>query len=107
MRVYVAGPYSKGDTILNVRKAIEAAERLAAAGHTPYIPHLTMLWHLLRPHGDLFWRGYDLEWLRCCDAVLRLPGESVGADGEVHMAKVCGIPVYESVAELPMNVAPR
>ena len=40
MRVYIAGAYSKGDVALNVREAIEMADKLVKLGHIPYIPHL-------------------------------------------------------------------
>jgi hypothetical protein len=45
----------------------------------------------------------DFEWLKCCDAVLRLPGESTGADREVALAKELGIPVYYSIADIPIT----
>jgi hypothetical protein len=37
--------------------------------------------------------------------VLRLPGESRGADQDVAIAQVRGIPVYRSLAEIPQLVA--
>lgn len=101
MKVYVAGPYSQGDPIINIRTAIEAAEQLVAAGHTPFVPHLAMLWHLTTPHTIDFWYAYDLEWLAACDALLRLPGASFGADQEVKTAVRLGLPVYLDVAEIP------
>jgi hypothetical protein len=39
--------------------------------------------------------------LQHCDAVLRLPGESTGADNDVRIAHERGIPVYHSIDELP------
>ena len=30
MKVYIAGPYTKGDVAINVRNAIEAADRVLA-----------------------------------------------------------------------------
>jgi hypothetical protein len=36
-----------------------------------------------------------------CDAVLRLPGESVGADQDVALARRRGLPVYHDVAQIP------
>mgnify|MGYP001590497433 FL=1 len=103
MRIYIAGPYTLGDTIANVRAAIEAAEALLAKGHTPYIPHLSTLWHLVAPHPAEFWYAYDLKWLTLCDAVLRLPGESVGADAEVKAALVADKPTYYDLAAVPEN----
>ena len=39
--------------------------------------------------------------LEHCDAVLRLPGESRGADQDVAIARAKGLPVYTSVDEIP------
>lgn len=46
------------------------------------------------------WYGLDLPWVEVAHAVLRLPGESRGADGEVAHAEKFGIPVFHSVQEL-------
>jgi hypothetical protein len=43
---------------------------------------------------------YDLNWLAKCDAVLRLPGASSGADREVEYAQKLGIPVFYSIEEI-------
>jgi hypothetical protein len=40
-----------------------------------------------------------------CDAVLRLPGESTGADRDVAIAAERGIPVYYDVEEIPAHSA--
>lgn len=103
MRVYVAGPISLGDLGENLRRGLEAANKLVAAGHHPFLPHLSIYWNLAAPPGPEthdFWLWYDFEWLRQCDAIVRLPGESVGADREVAEAERCGIMVYRSVEEL-------
>ncbi len=92
--IYVAGPYTGGDPVLNTRKAIEAGEQLRALGFVPFIPHLTHLWHLISPHDIDYWYEYDNEWIRKCDALLRLPGKSKGADAEVALALELGIPVF-------------
>ena len=39
--------------------------------------------------------------LERCDGVLRLPGDSRGADQDVAIARRRGIPVYTSLAEVP------
>nr|WP_211244218.1 hypothetical protein [Actinospica robiniae] len=39
--------------------------------------------------------------LQHCDAVLRLPGESRGADQDVAIARERGIPVYTSLDQIP------
>jgi hypothetical protein len=36
-----------------------------------------------------------------CDGVLRLQGESAGADNDVKIARARGIPVWFSVEEVP------
>lgn len=46
-------------------------------------------------HAD--WYGMDLVIVSRCDAVLRLPGESVGADLEVQKAEELGLPVFTTV----------
>jgi hypothetical protein len=82
IRIYVAGPYSTGDPVTNTKRAIDAGNVLLDAGFIPFIPHLTMFWHLMHPHEYETWLAYDFEWLDTCDAFLRLPGESSGADRE-------------------------
>ena len=99
-KVYIAGPYTKGDIALNVRHAILKADLLADAGFVPFIPHLSHFWHMLCPRDYNFWLKIDKEWLKCCDAVLRLIGESPGADEEVELAKSLNIPVFNNVTEL-------
>ena len=101
MYVYVAGPYTKVDTIINIQQAIAAGDKLRDLGFTPFIPHMTYAWHMLYPHTIEYWYHYDLEWLEKCDALLRLPGESEGADKEVKYARlICNIPVFFSINDL-------
>ncbi len=97
MRVFISAPYSIGDQVLNVRNAILAGEELLSKGYDPYIPHLTHFWHLLCPHEPQVWYDLDNAFLPLCDCLLRLPGESVGADNEVKLAEELGLPVYYSV----------
>ncbi len=100
MRVYVAGPYTKGDVSLNVKEAVRVSDELLGLGYAPYCPHLTHFWHMLFEHDYQTWIDLDNEWVTCCDALLRIPGESSGADGEVALAESLGLPVLFSVAEL-------
>ena len=100
VRAYVAGPLTAGDPVLNVRTAVEAAQRLLEAGLVPFVPHLSMFWHLVCPNGYETWMGMDLAWLEACDVLLRLPGRSPGADREVVRAFELGLPVYTSVDDL-------
>jgi len=96
-KIYIAGPYSGGDVAQNVRIAILAAHRLSQAGCIPYVPHLSHFWHLLCPRDVEFWYEQGLQWVEACDVLLRLPGESVGADLEVQRARELGMTIYWSV----------
>jgi len=98
--VYIASPYTKGDTAVNVRNSCIAADKLVELGHAPFLPLLSHFWHFLSPKPYETWATLDLEWVLRCDCVLRLPGESSGADVEVKLAKENGIPVFFSVEEL-------
>ena len=99
--VYLAGPYSHDDPVANTHRTIQVADELAAGGRCiPYVPHLTLAWHLVSPKPYGFWIDYDLQVLRRCDAVLRLPGISAGADGEVAEAGRLGMLVAYGIDEL-------
>ena len=104
MKIYIAGPYTKGDVAENVRLAIHEADYVSRLGHVPFIPHLSHFWHMLIPHDYEFWMDQDMQWLMVCDAVLRLPGESNGADREVEKAKELNMPIFYSVFEVPREV---
>src|SRR5262245_6389643 len=101
MRVYVAGLYSRGDVLANVHAAIDAGTALLAMGHAPLVPHLSHFWNERAPHPERVWLGLDLAWLEVADAVLRLPGESDGADLECAHAELLEIPVYRSLDAVP------
>lgn len=100
--VYLAGPYTRPDPSINVNRTIEVAEQLQDLGTiTCFIPHLTHLWHVVHPHEDInHWYEYDLAMLARCDALLRLDGDSSGADAEMKFAEERGIPVFTSPALL-------
>ncbi len=118
--VYVAGPISRGCIVANVRQAHEAGMALLKAGIPCIVPHGSCFWGsvvqqtlLLMPPGSVSrgfvpevlptgtvhadWYGMDLVIVSRCDAVLRLPGESVGADLEVKKAEELGLPVFTTV----------
>jgi nucleoside 2-deoxyribosyltransferase len=98
--VYLAGPYTKPDPVENTRNALLAADRLYAAGLFPVVPHLSLLSHLVAPHPPEYWYEFDMHLLDRCDALLRLPGESPGADREVDFAMGRVIPVFRSEDDL-------
>ena len=99
-RIYVAGPYSTGDPVVNTRRAINAGSILLARGFAPFVPHLSMFWHLCEPQSYETWLAYDFEWVKACDGLLRLVGVSSGADREVELALSLDIPVFYSLDSL-------
>lgn len=103
MKVYIAGPMSQGDYVLNLRAGMEAWLALRQRGYYPFCPHLSAFLYLLFPEQHTYeqWLEYDFTWLGVCDALLRLPGASYGADREVEQAQALGIPVYHSLDEIP------
>ena len=101
LRVYVAGPYSKGVPDETFVRVIDAAERLSDAGYVPFVPHtMTFMWAIRHQRPVDFWYDFDLRWLEVCDAIVRLPGESKGADAEVAHAVALKMPVYLGVDAL-------
>ena len=100
LKVYVAGPYSNGDVAQNVANAIKAGDELLEAGHIPFVPHLTHFWEMQHSHEWGEWLDYDIEWLKECDILLRLPGKSTGAEIEMQVALAHGIPICYSVREV-------
>jgi hypothetical protein len=99
-RIYVAGPYSEGDVAVNVRNAYTAASELADLGFAPFVPHATHFWHMLFPRPYEFWLDLDNQFLPFCEGLLRLPGESSGADKEVELATHLGIPVFTEIRQI-------
>ena len=100
LKVYVAGPYSEGDTMDHIRKAMAVGMELLSVHFTPFIPHLSGFWHLVHPLPYDEWLKYDMEWLIECDCVLRLDGHSPGADKETRFAIKHNIPVFHSIAQI-------
>jgi hypothetical protein len=113
--VLIAGPYRSGTgddpakLAANLAALEEAAWPIFRAGHIPMIGEWVALpvmrgagvelvtdaasEHVLYPAAE--------RLLQHCDAVLRLPGESTGADRDVAVARQRGLPVYRSLAEIP------
>lgn len=75
-------------------------DHLATLGFSPYIPHLSHFWHMIRPRPYEFWVAHDMTFLECCNALLRLPGDSPGGDREVARANELNIPVFYDVFDL-------
>jgi hypothetical protein len=115
--ILIAGPYASGtggDPALmqrNLERLEEVAWPIFAAGHVPMIGEWVAL-PVLRSAGasgpadplaaDVMYPTAE-RLLEHCDAVLRLPGESRGADQDVAIARDRGLPVYSSVDEIPVR----
>lgn len=110
--ILIAGPYRSGTDgdpaaiARNLERLEEAAAPIHRLGHVPMIgewvalPTLRGLSVDEAAESDVM---YDTaaRLLQHCDAVLRLPGESSGADNDVRIARERGLPVYFSLEELP------
>lgn len=113
--VLVAGPYMS-DTDGDPARIAENRARLERQalpvfqrGHLPLVSE----WMALpivhaaggRAHGDAVFERYQYPVARRlierCDAVLRIPGESKGADLDVDRARELGLRVCFDVSELP------
>lgn len=101
-RVYIASPYTKpkGKQEENVNKSFDYANILIDKGFAPYAPLWSHYLHLRNPKDYYTWLKLDMEWLRQCDFLLRLPGESSGADAEEKEATRLGIPICYDIDAL-------
>jgi hypothetical protein len=98
--VYIASPYTKGVPNHNVHRAIKAGDALLAAGFVPFIPILNHLWDTVSPHDYEDWMKWDHAWIERCDALVRLSGESSGAERDRAIAASLGLHIYEDVESL-------
>ena len=100
--VYIACPITKGNRNENYFHACEAERSLMLAGFAPQNPAHTMVlpfaWQEEFPHS--FWLECCFPLIERCDAILRLPGYSVGADAECTHAEKRGIPIFYDINEL-------
>jgi hypothetical protein len=113
--ILIAGPYASGtggDPALmraNLDRLEQAAWPLFRAGHIPMIGEWVALPVLSSagasgptdPLAAEVMHPVAHRLLQHCDAVLRLPGASVGADKDVEIARERGLPVYHALAEVP------
>lgn len=98
--VYTAGPISS-DPLGNLRRALRVYSRLVRDDVVvPFCPHLGALLDVQRTVPYEEWLRYDMAVIEHSQALLRLPGDSPGADREVAFAEELGIPVFHSVDEL-------
>ena len=100
IKVYIASPYTIGDVAQNVKLQIDTVDILMSHGYAPFAPLYSHFQHMAHPRPYEDWMRVDYEWVLVCDCVLRLGGESNGADEEVKLALSNNIPVYYSINEL-------
>lgn len=100
IKVYIASPYTIGDVAANVKAQIDCADQLIERGFAPFAPLYFHFQHMIHPRSYEEWMKLDFEWVKSCNCLLRLPGESNGADREVAYAGKLGIPVFYSLEEL-------
>ena len=113
--IYISCPISKGDLFANIKQADAAFLALMKADFAVFNPTSNCyvgdsfegtfgVWSYARPHPNGTtseqWYAMDRVIVQRCDGVLRLLGESVGADLEVAEAKRLGKPVFYSVEEV-------
>ena len=109
MWIMVAGPYASGGADAPTRAARLATMNRAALavfrlGHVPVIGVNMALPVIAAAKGDAYREvmlPLSLALAERCDAILRLPGESPGADAELARFAAAGKPVYRSLAEVP------
>lgn len=121
MLIMICGPYTSGtggdpERIAANRERLESfALPIYQKGHLPVIGEWLAL-PIIRAaggedFGDEIFRRYQYpvahRLLERCDAVLRLPGESKGADLDVQRARQLGLRVFTDFAEIPSAVQNR
>lgn len=94
LKCYIAGAYSKPEPVANVAVACRFASWLIDHGHNVFVPHLNVLLHFMEARSWDDWLSLDMDWVESCDVLIRLPGESKGADREVIHAMDKLIPYY-------------
>jgi len=115
MLIMVSGPYRGGTnddpTLIknNLEKLEEFALEIFNKGHVPIVGEWLAL-PLIKlagsqKIGDEQWERIQYpiahRMLEKCDAVLRIKGESKGADQDVMIAKERGLIIYYHIDEIP------
>ena len=109
MWIMVAGPYRTGSSdpavwARNLRRLNNAAYVIFQKGHVPVIGVNLALPVIDSAGSELYEQimaSLSLSLTERCDAVLRIDGASQGADAEVERFLARGLPVFESVDEIP------
>jgi hypothetical protein len=115
MLILIAGPYRSGtnDDPALIRKNVEEMESYALpifrAGHIPMLGEWLALPLVAlagsRNIGDEafneIFHPIAIRLLEKCNAVLRVGGQSAGADEMVRVARNLGLTLYNSLEEIP------
>lgn len=115
MLILIAGPYRSGTgddpekMAANLERLEAPSHALFQAGHVPMIGEWVALpvWRAAggREVGDDLYEEIFHpvagRLLQLCEAVLRLSGDSRGADNDVRIARERGIPVYFRLEDVP------
>ncbi len=114
LTILIAGPYRSGTgddpqrMQQNLERLESAALQVFRAGHIPLVGEWLAL-PLLRiagseKPGDAIYQeiSYPVahRLITKCDAILRIRGESAGADEDVKIALKLGLPVYYHIEEI-------
>lgn len=113
--ILIAGPYRGGtnDDPVLIKKNLDHLEAMALPifrkGHVPMIGEWAALPLLKlagsKEIGDDLWNEIQYpvahRLLEKCEAVLRIPGESKGADQDVEIARERGLKIFYNLDEIP------
>jgi hypothetical protein len=117
LTILIAGPYRSGTNDnpelmqQNLERLEASALELFRAGHIPLIGEWLALPLLKiagsKKPGDEIYKeiSYPVahRLITKCDAILRIKGESTGADNDVKIARELGLPVYYHIEEIIGN----
>lgn len=106
MRIYLAGPISS-DPERHHENAVNVANEIIDLGHNPYVPNLVLAMERKKPRDYETWMALDEDWLRQCDALYRIPGESPGADREMKVAQKLGLIIFRDITDIPPMWTPE
>ncbi len=101
--IYISGPMAVApgsSYTANIRRGIDAAEAIERLWGIPYLPHTQALWGIVYPgKPESTFMERDLAFVDACHALVRIPGESKGADIEERLALEIGKPIFHVVLE--------
>lgn len=99
VRVYIAGPMTNGSgrffNMAKINEAIKVYFTLIKLGFVPHCPQLTVFGEFMSPNDVSYeqWLELDRCYIDDTDVVLRIEGDSKGADRECEYARHYGKPI--------------